>query len=155
MRIGIVGSRSRSGPEEADVIARILDYLPAGAVVVSGGAVGVDALADRLARAAGFAVDVIRPDYAGVSGRIAAANACFARNQILAESVDILVAFPASDRRGGTENTIRHAKRANVPVFVSLPGEGSAYAERAHCIRRANGRSADAVDIADVILRPW
>ena len=40
------------------------------------------------------------------------------RNRLIAEDVDILYAFVAKDRRGGTENTIKHAMELDIRVEV-------------------------------------
>jgi hypothetical protein len=46
------------------------------------------------------------------------ADRYYARNQRIVDDSDLIVAFVAPDRTGGTEDTIRRAKRAGKPVEV-------------------------------------
>ena len=90
--------------------------LPAGSVVVSGGCRGVDRWAAEAARARGLEVLELLPDLAGVKSRGQAASRFFARNKRIVDAADVCVAFPAPDRKGGTENTIAHAHAKGIPV---------------------------------------
>lgn len=134
--VGIVGSRDRRDDQTLSVIAAVVATLPAGSEILSGGAVGVDQMAAAAARAHGLQVRELKPDYSGARTRFQTAEACYARNRKLAEASSVLIAFPKADRKGGTENTIRHAKRAKVPVFVVLPGEVWPVQELPRKIRR-------------------
>jgi hypothetical protein len=42
----------------------------------------------------------------------------YARNQLVAKDCDRVVAFVASDRKGGTEDTIKRALKAGKPVEI-------------------------------------
>lgn len=114
-RFGVVGSRRRR--DRGSVIAYI-DSLPASAIVISGGAKGPDTWAAEAARARGLAVVEHLPDLAGVTSRHEATRRYYARNRLIAEDCDELVAFVAPDRRGGTENTIKHAIELGKPVTI-------------------------------------
>ncbi len=142
MRVAIVGSRRRDDPATAAIVAAVVESLPDDATVVSGGARGPDAFAADAARRRGLAVVVERPDYRGVASRVAAARALLERNGRIVEGADLLVAFPSADRTGGTEDTIRRAKRAGVPVFVALPGETWLAREAPRARRRRPGAPA-------------
>jgi predicted Rossmann fold nucleotide-binding protein DprA/Smf involved in DNA uptake len=113
MRVGIVGSRRRT--DRAAVEAFIAELAP-GAVVVSGGAQGPDQWAEEAARARGFAVVVHKPDLDGAATRWQIADRYYARNQRIVDDSEIIVAFLAPDRKGGTEDAIRRARRARKPV---------------------------------------
>ena len=60
MKVAVVGSRGLT----ADALGRWEQYVPIGcSEIISGGAVGVDTLAERFARAEGLSLTVLRPDY--------------------------------------------------------------------------------------------
>ena len=115
MRIAFVGSRRRTDREAVE--AFIAELAP-GAVVVSGGAQGPDQWAEEAARARGLAVVVHKPDLDGAVTRWQIADRYHARNQRIVDDSEIIVAFVAPDRKGGTEDTIRRAKRAGKLVTV-------------------------------------
>lgn len=116
MRVAIVGSRRRT--DRAAVEAAVAE-LPIGTVVVSGGATGPDTWAAEAARVRGYAVVVHRPDLPdGLRGRWDAARRYYARNQAIVDDCDRLIAFPAPDRKGGTEDTIRRALCAGKPLDI-------------------------------------
>ena len=115
MRVGVVGSRSRTDREAVDALIAELAH---GAVVVSGGAQGPDQWAEEAARARGLAVAVHKPDLVGAVTRWQITDRYYARNQRIVDDSDMLVAFVAPDRTGGTEDTIRRATRAGKPVTI-------------------------------------
>ena len=84
---------------------------------MSGGARGVDTWAAEVARQRGLAVIEHLPELpeAG-SPQWAFAKSYYARNQKIVDDSDSIIAFPAPNRRGGTEDTIRRALRAGKPV---------------------------------------
>ena len=115
MKVGIVGSRRRR--DRMAVIA-FVQSLPGGSVVVSGGCRdSVDTWAAAAARARGLGVIEHLPRPVG-SGRLAFTKACYARNELIARDADVLIAFVAPDRSGGTENTIAHARRLKKPIAL-------------------------------------
>lgn len=113
MRIAIVGSRRRT---DRDAVQACVGALPADAVIVSGGCEGPDLWAEEAARALDRAVAVHRPDLVGVRNRGEAARRYYERNQRIVDDCDRVIAFVAADRTGGTEDTIRRARRAGKPV---------------------------------------
>lgn len=74
--------------------------------------------AEAAARARGLAVVVHRPDLRDVKMYYQAAQRHYDRNQRIIDDCDRVIAFAASDRTGGTEDTIRRAGRAGKPVEV-------------------------------------
>jgi hypothetical protein len=118
MRVAIVGSRRRTDRAAVEAcVAELPSDGPDGApVVVSGGAAGPDSWAAEAARRRGLEVRVHRPDLAGARSYGEAARAYHARNQRIVEDCDRLIAFVGHDRTGGTEGTIRRARRAGKPV---------------------------------------
>ena len=115
MRVAIVGSRRRTDRASVD---SYVASLPGGAVVISGGCRGVDTWAAAAARARGLAVIEHRPDLSGIRSRGEAVRRYHARNARVVADADVLVAFVSPNRKGGTENTINHARRAGKPVEI-------------------------------------
>ena len=116
MNVGIVGSRrwkSRSAVES------LVKTLPADTTVVSGGVRGVDSWAAEFARKRGLKVVEFLPDLpSNGSPRWEYTKAYHARNRQIAEHSEVVYAFVAPDRKGGTENTIKYAKELGVPVNI-------------------------------------
>jgi hypothetical protein len=110
MKVGIVGSRRRECEEDVRPLVR---SLPREAVVVSGGAKGVDTWAVDEAMRLGMATEVFRPVKQG-PGYGFVCKAMTDRNRRIAETVDVLYAFVASDRKGGAEQTVKLAGKLNV-----------------------------------------
>jgi predicted Rossmann fold nucleotide-binding protein DprA/Smf involved in DNA uptake len=110
LRVAIVGSRTY--PSEPTVRAYVRS-LPAGTVVVSGGARGVDSWAEDEARRCGLAVEVHKPDYQAYSPKIAP----LVRNRIIAERCDELIGF-SFEGSPGTAYTAKYARRIGRLVTV-------------------------------------
>lgn len=119
-RIGIVGSRRWS---DRRAVEELIKQFPAGTVVVSGGCRGVDTWAIEIAQDCSLKTCVYPPALppAG-SAKWEFTKAYYERNRKIAEDVDVLFAFVAPDRRGGTENTIQHAMKLGVRVEVICEG---------------------------------
>jgi len=118
MKYGIVGSRSR---KDRRSVVDFVNSLQPGDVVISGGCRGVDTWAAEAARARGLKVVEFLPDLAGCRERWQYTRAYFARNEQIAQECDTLVAFVAEVRKGGTENTIKHARKLGHEVIICPP----------------------------------
>lgn len=110
-RVAIVGSRTWT---DRDKVIEYVMGLPSNTIVVSGGARGVDRWAEQAARDRGLEVEVYRPDW--TSGR----GAGMARNQIIVDRSDRVVAFWDGESRG-TRDTILKTKRAGKPLKIINP----------------------------------
>jgi hypothetical protein len=108
-RIAIVGSR---GYLRGDLVERCVAALPAGSIVVSGGARGVDSFAEEAARRRGLEVRVFRADWDRLG-----AKAGPIRNSELVANADRVVAFWDGKSRG-TLDTVSKALAAGLPVEV-------------------------------------
>lgn len=109
-RFGIVGSRHY--PE----LTRVADYvgtLPAGSIVVTGSASGVDAEATRVARERGLSVIKVPASFEEARDARAAAT----RNQKLVDQADVLVAFWDGSSTG-TRRTVERALDSGKEVHV-------------------------------------
>ena len=113
MKIGIVGSRRRT---DRETVEAVISGLPSGTVVITGGASGPDRWAEQAARARGFEVVLHMPDLAGIRTRWQTADRYYARNQRIVDDAEMIIAFVAPDRTGGTEDTIRRALGRGKPV---------------------------------------
>lgn len=109
MRVGIVGSRNCKN-FDASVIE---EYLPRECTeIISGGAVGIDSCAERLALEKGIPVRRILPDYAKFGKR-----APLQRNLLIVQNSDMLLAFWDCYSKG-TAHTINACITQNVPVRI-------------------------------------
>ena len=116
MNVGIVGSRRW---KNRAAIESLVKTFPPNTTVVSGGARGVDSWAVEYARKCGLKVKEFLPDLPmNGNPRWEYTKAYHARNRQIAEHSHVVYAFVAPDRKGGTENTIKHAEDLGVPVNI-------------------------------------
>ncbi len=107
MRVAIVGSR--------DLSVDIEKYIPENTTeIVSGGARGIDTMAERWADQHNIPKLILKPDY-DKYGR----SAPIRRNEIIVSAADLVVAVWDGKSRG-TKFTIDCAKKRGVPVQVFL-----------------------------------
>jgi len=116
MKVGIVGSRRR---KDYWKIWELVELLPRDTVIVSGGCKGPDKWATDHAKIRGQKIIEFLPDLPpNGSPRYEFTKAYHARNKQIAENVDVLYAFVAPDRKGGTENTIGYAKKLKKEIHI-------------------------------------
>ena len=121
MKVAIVGSRS--GVDTVPVWEYVM-ALPAGTTVVSGGAYGVDVVAERAAKHRGLPTIIFKPDWQAHGKR-----AGFLRNEQIVAAADRVVAFWNGSSRG-TMLTVDIARAAGKSVEIILPsGESAASKE--------------------------
>jgi YspA, cpYpsA-related SLOG family len=108
-RVAIVGSRGFANLRQVREYVR---SLAPDVIVVSGGARGVDAIAEEEAGKLGLTLESYRPDYAKHGKR-----APLERNVTIAEKCDRMVAFHDGNSRG-TAHAIECARVLNRPVEV-------------------------------------
>lgn len=109
MKIAIVGSRRYPH------LGRVRDYinsLPEDTVIVSGGAVGVDEMAEITAKERGLETIIFRADWKRF-GR----GAGMVRNHDIVNAADKVVAF-WDGKSDGTRNSIELARQAGKPVEI-------------------------------------
>ena len=104
-RIAVVGSRVFGDYDLLDNVLK--EFIEPEDLIVSGGAVGADSMAQRWAKENGRSILIHYPNYA-LNGRVAT----FVRNRYIAEDAEIVLAFYAPGRfhLGGTANTVNHAR---------------------------------------------
>ena len=114
MKAAVVGSRHYDNYKE---VKRVLDTYPNIEMIISGGAKGVDSLADKYAREHGITFMMFPAEwdkYGKAAGPI--------RNEQIVNEADMVIAFLAPDSRG-TKSTINIAFKAGKKVEIYLIGE--------------------------------
>lgn len=108
MKVAIIGSRSITDAE----IGR---YVPPDAsLIISGGAVGVDSIAEKYADEKGIKKLILYPDY-----ELYGKSAPLIRDKLIVDHADLVIAIWDGVSRG-TEFTISYAKRRNVPCEIYI-----------------------------------
>ncbi len=108
MKVAVIGSRSIT---EAD-IGR---YIPPDAdMIISGGAIGVDALAEKYADENRIEKLILYPDY-----ELYGKSAPLIRDKLIVDHADLVVAI-WDGVSTGTEFTISYAKRRKVPCEIYI-----------------------------------
>ncbi len=112
--VAVIGSRSIT---EAD----LAKYIPCEATcLISGGAEGVDALAEAYALSHGLPIRILRPNYA-LYGK----HAPLLRDKQIVECADLVVAVWDGVSKG-TAFTVDYAHERNVPVRLYIPQKSQA-----------------------------
>jgi hypothetical protein len=114
VKVAIVGSRHFP---EMDRVREFVEGLPAGAIVLTGGASGVDATAGQATRDRALGLIKLPPRFEETTDPGASAR----RNQELVDAADILVAFWDGNSQG-TRKTVERALESGREVHVYLPG---------------------------------
>lgn len=115
MKVAVVGSRSY---RDLDEVRDFVRNLPSDAVVVSGGALGVDTAAIETASEVGLAHIVFHPNRKKHGKRAGPL-----RNALIVETADEIHAFWDGVSRG-TKSTINQAKKAGKPLTVHRSRHG-------------------------------
>ncbi len=106
MKVAVVGSRTLRDVDLAK-------YIPPDATeIITGGAYGIDTLAEQYANSRGIPVRVFRPDY-----EILGKWAPLARNDQIVNAADMVVAV-WDGVSNGTRYTISRAQKCNKPVKI-------------------------------------
>jgi hypothetical protein len=112
VKVAIVGSRNYPHPES---VIRFVEQLAAkypDAIVVSGGARGVDSIAEEAAERSGLSTLIFPADWARHGRR-----AGYLRNEDIIAAADIVVGFWDGESRG-TQHSLDLAIRAGKQLFV-------------------------------------
>lgn len=111
--VAIVGSRDF---DRLELVVAYVKALPKGTMVISGGARGVDRIATVTAYNVGLPIRVWYPDWQGPACK----GAGFARNTLIVDQADRVVAFWDGKSRG-TIDTVQKALKARKHVEVHMP----------------------------------
>lgn len=113
MRVAIIGSRKYP---DLEAVREYVRRLPADAVVVTGGARGVDVASMNAAAERYMWMEVYYPEYHKYGRR-----APLERNKQIVDACDRLVAFWDGNSTG-TMHTVGLARKAGKPVEIHQPG---------------------------------
>jgi len=124
IKVGIVGSRSRDSHKDKRLIRTVLRrQLELGKELhlVSGGCYkGADRFAEELSRELNLGISIHRPNFDDISGEIPKwiyASRAFARNTLIAEECDILIAT-WDGKSGGTADTISKVEKLGKRIIL-------------------------------------
>jgi len=120
MRVAVVGSRERGLPEDRIAVHDLIDTLPEGDIVVSGGCRGIDSWAVEFAKSRGMETMEFEPimlyKYPSYPQLV---KAYYARNRLIVDNCDVVYAFPSiKGLKGGTRNTVEYAVKQGKPVML-------------------------------------
>lgn len=117
MKIGIVGSRSITDYSEFMNVMRSApeNWQQSWESFFSGGADGVDTMAEKYARDNKYPIEVIEPDYGDWSG----GHPAKVRNTDIVEESDAIIAV-WDGTSNGTRDTIDKALDRGVPIYVEI-----------------------------------
>lgn len=120
-KIAIVGSRRRRDEDTQRKILEIVSKSDIDDVFISGGAKGPDTYCRKACKVIGrvcieFKADISFNDHPFLKWLYA--NAKFQRNKSIAGFCDICYAAVASDRKGGTEDTIKQCEKLEKEIIL-------------------------------------
>jgi len=108
MNLGIVGSRNRNTDKDKLIIRHQIHLLKPDKIISGGCSQGADKFAEELAEELGIPIKIFYPELIGCKKYYDYIRAYYSRNKKVANASDKLLALVTKDRKGGTENTIRH-----------------------------------------------
>src|SRR4249920_1100403 len=115
VRVAVIGSRSIT---DKDYVFSVLDFYlrrlleENEVIVISGGALGIDAIAEQYAEEKGLKTEIYKPDYTAYSGKIAPIK----RNQTIVDNSDYLIGITTGS--SGTASTIKMAEKKGIPIKI-------------------------------------
>jgi hypothetical protein len=110
LRLAVVGSRSC---EDYELVSGFLGhFINQKPIIVSGGAKGVDSLAERFADENELKKKIYKADWSKY-GRAAGPI----RNQQIVDNANAMIAFATKDSKG-TKNSVKLAVKKGIPVLV-------------------------------------
>jgi len=111
LNVGIVGYRKYTN---YDQFQKLVDDLKLDTgLIVSGGCVGTDTMAEIYAHKKGIPLIVHKPDWDKHTSK----KAYLERNSLIVNDSDYLIAFLSPQSRG-TQDSIRKAKLKNIPIKI-------------------------------------
>ena len=118
MRVGVVGSRKRNKVEDKKKLFMKIKELEPTEIVSGGCKKGADAFAEEIAEFLNIPTKIFLPKLSYGQSYHKAVNAYYARNKEIAQYCDLLIAIVSKERKGGTENTIKHAEASGKEIIL-------------------------------------
>jgi hypothetical protein len=123
MNIGIVGSRRRNTIDDKNFVFDLVEFLfielGKELVIVSGGCKnGADRFTEQACNKFGIKKLIHRPRLFGAKDKSDIVIRYYLRNKKIADDSDMLYALVADDRKGGTENTIKHMLEMRKSIVI-------------------------------------
>jgi predicted Rossmann fold nucleotide-binding protein DprA/Smf involved in DNA uptake len=111
-KIAVVGSRAFTNYAQLDDTLK--KFVNTEDIIVSGGAIGADSMAQRWAKENGHTIIIHHPNYARYGK-----GATFVRNRQIVEEAKLVIAFYAKERWrvGGTAHSVRVANELGITVM--------------------------------------
>jgi len=125
LKLGVVGSRRRNSLRDKRILKEFLKKarikFPTLTLVSGGCPKGADHFAEELSEELNIPIIIHYPDRSKLPenpDRHHFAIINYARNTLIAEDCEVLVALVADDRKGGTEDTIKKATKLGKKVIL-------------------------------------
>ena len=114
-RIGIIGSRRRNSQEDYNQAEKaFLEVYEDGDEIVSGGCwAGADLWAEKIAKKFQVTIKIYYAQWDRLGK-----GAGFARNTYIVRDSDVLLCQVSSDRKGGTEDSVRKAEKLGKKIIL-------------------------------------
>lgn len=113
MKLAIIGSRKFNNYN------LLCQNIPTGITeIISGGAKGADALAERFAQENNLPTKILLPRFQTDPNVGYHPGHYHQRNRQIVESADKVLAFMPKSGSNGTQSTINHAKKTNTPYTI-------------------------------------
>lgn len=116
MILAIIGQRELTEEQVSPIVLDAISKLNP-SKIVSGGAKGVDSIAVSIAKSLSLSTAEFLPVFKSKS-RADVVAGYYARNRLIVDSCDILLAIVGDRETGGTFYTINYAKKREKQVFI-------------------------------------
>lgn len=132
LRVAIVGSRRRASLHDRKIVFDLIERLIKSnshrdLVLVSGACrLGADNFAAEASKIYGVPIKEFPVPSGDYKGKWQFAQAAFARNKLVAEDATVGYALVAEDRKGGTEDTVKHFLNLKKNIYL-VDGTGRTY----------------------------
>lgn len=117
--VALVGTR-RADAAMLWQVRDVLMSMPLDVLILTGHAGGVCGAVRVACMAAGKKWEVLHPGNLHGQDRVTVVRMLYARDAELVRRADLVLAWPAPDRRGGTEEEIRQSKRQGRPCLLCV-----------------------------------
>ena len=117
LRLGIVGSRKRNSTEDFNAVLNAVKELKPSLIISGGCSKGADNFAEIIAKQENIPIKIFYPKFES-KAYSDLVKGYYARNKLIAENSDKLIALVCPERKGGTENTIGYMEELGKEVIL-------------------------------------